>query len=191
MKGRSYLIAAVIGGTLAGAGCTSPTPKGAPEQSTLASETSTALTTFKNDDPTLQTLIAKSVGYAVFPEVGKAGFIAGASYGNGEVFEGGRKIGYADITQASVGLQAGAQTFGELILFLRHEDLNKFKENSFSLDANLSAVALKSGAAAATDTSKGVIVFVRSKGGLMAEASVGGQRFLFKPLGAPTTEPAK
>ena len=93
-KGRSYLIAAVIGGTLAGAGgCTSPTPKGAPEQATLASETSTALTAFKNDDPTLQTLIAKSVGYAVLPEVGKAGFIAGASYGNGEVFEGRRGIG--------------------------------------------------------------------------------------------------
>jgi len=176
---------------LVGSGCTSPAPKNAPEQSTLASETSTALTAFKNEDPTLQTLIAKSVGYAVFPEVGKAGFIAGASYGNGEVFEAGRKIGYADITQGSFGLQAGAQTFGELILFLRQEDLNAFKENSFSLNANLSAVAIKSGAAAATDTGKGVVVFVRSKGGLMAEASVGGQRFRFKPLGAPSTQPAK
>jgi len=191
MQGRSYLIAAVIGGTLAGSGCTSPAPKGAPEQATLASETSTALVAFKNDDPSLQALIDKSVGYAVFPEVGKAGFIAGASYGNGEVFERGRKIGYADITQGSFGLQAGAQTFGELILFLRQEDLNAFKENSFSLSANLSAVAIKSGAAAATDTSKGVIVFVRAKGGLMAEASVGGQRFRFKPLNGGTTQPAQ
>src|SRR5690349_19545450 len=133
MKAQVYLAAAVIGGTLAGTGCTNPTPKNAPEQATLAAQTSSTLTGFKNDDPSLQTLIDKSVGYAVFPDIGKAGFIAGASYGNGEVYERGRMIGYADITQGSFGLQAGAQTFDELILFLRPEEMNAFKSNSFSL----------------------------------------------------------
>src|SRR5689334_6369262 len=127
MKGWPILTAAIIGGALAGTGCTQPTPKVASDQATFPSETSTALVGFKNDDPSLQALIDKSVGYAVFPEVGKAGFIAGASYGKGEVFEGGRKIGYADITQGSFGLQAGAQTFDQLILFLRPEEMNAFK----------------------------------------------------------------
>jgi lipid-binding SYLF domain-containing protein len=157
-------------------------PKSEADKSTLSAEASAALTGFKNDDPSLQGLLDKAVGYAVFPEVGKAGLGVGGSYGRGEVFEGGRKIGFADVTKATVGLQVGAQTFSELILFLTPERMNEFKKGEFDLSADVSAVAIRSGAAAAADHSKGLIVFVRTKGGLMAEASVGGQRFKFKPL---------
>ena len=66
-----------------------------------------------------------------------------------------------------------AQTFAELILFLKAEDLNQFKQSEFAFAGNVSATAIKAGAARTADTSKGVAVFVRSKGGLMAEASVG------------------
>jgi lipid-binding SYLF domain-containing protein len=156
----------------------------------MATDASAALSAFKNEDPSLQDLLNRSVGYAVFPEVGKAGFIAGGSYGQGEVFAGGTKIGYADITQATFGLQAGAQTFGELVVFMRPEDLQTFKDNKFSLTGNVSAVAIKPGAARSGDASQGVLVFVRTTGGLMAEASVGGQRFRFEPLGGmATTQP--
>lgn len=166
-------------------GCSSPTPKQPADQATLSSETRASLDAFKNEDSSLQGLLDKSVGYAVFPDVGKAGFAVGGSYGKGEVFENGMRVGFADITQATFGLQIGAQTFGELILFLRPDDLKKFKANDFELTANASAVVIKSGAAATTDTSKGVVVFVRAKGGAMAEASIGGQRFRFQPLTAP------
>jgi lipid-binding SYLF domain-containing protein len=193
MRSSLHLVAAaIVGGTFLGFGCTSPAPKGEADRATLASETMAAMDAFKNDDPSLQELIDKSVGHAVFPEVGKAGFIAGGSYGQGEVFEGAQKIGYADITQATVGLQAGAQTFGELILFMRPEDLSSFKENRFSLAGNISAVALREGAARSVDTTQGVVVFVRTKKGAMAEASVGGQRFRFRPLAAPAaTQPSQ
>jgi lipid-binding SYLF domain-containing protein len=168
------------------AGCTSPNVDKGSDRATLASESSASLDGFTNEDPSLKALLDKSVGYAVFPEVGKAGFIAGGSYGKGEVFEGGKKIGYADISQATIGLQVGAQTFDELLVFMRPQEMNEFKGTEFKLAGNVSAVAIKAGAASTADASKGIIAFVRTKGGLMAEASVGGQRFRFSPL-----EPAK
>ncbi len=171
-------------------GCTSPTPKQESDRKTMASASAASLDGFTNDDPSLKPLLDKAVGYAVFPDVGKAGFIAGASYGKGEVYEGGKMIGYADITQGTFGLQAGAQTFDELLVFMRPQELNDFKSGEFKLAGNVSAVAIKSGAAGTADTSKGIIAFVRTKGGLMAEASVGGQRFRFTPVGAPATQPS-
>ena len=172
-------------------GCAGPAPKKSADRATLASESSAAIDAFTNEDPSLKPLMDKAVGYAVFPEVGKAGFIAGGSYGKGEVFEGGTKIGYADITQGTFGLQAGAQTFGELLLFMRPDELNDFKGGEFKLAGNVSAVAIKAGAAGTADASKGIIAFVRTKGGLMAEAAIGGQRFRFHPLDMSTTKPAE
>lgn len=174
----------VVAGSLACAllgGCeTAPTTEG--EKVTLASEATAAMDGFRSVDASLDALLAKAEGYAVFPSVGKAGLIVGGSYGRGEVYEKGVKIGHADITQATIGLQAGAQTFSELVIFMRPSDLFAFRRGEYSLSANYSAVALKPGVAGTTDTTKGVIVFTRTTGGLMAEASVGGQKFTFSPL---------
>lgn len=174
-------LAVVAGLGLTLVGC-STEPKTEKEKSTLSADTQASLNSFKNADSTLQGLLDRSVGYAIFPDIGKAGFIVGGSYGRGEVFQGGRKIGYADVTKGTFGLQAGAETFSELIVFMTPEQLDKFKAGKFSLSADASAVAIKSGAAAASDYSKGVIIFVKTKGGLMAEASVGGQGFSYTPL---------
>jgi lipid-binding SYLF domain-containing protein len=181
MKTVSIVLAAALTATVPQLGCNTA-PKEPADQATLASESKASLDGFKNADPSLSDLLDKAVGYAVFPDVGKAGFIAGGSYGKGEVFENGKKVGFADMSQATVGLQAGAQTFDELILFMRPEELKNFKGSEFAFAGNVSAVAIKAGAASTADTSKGVIVFSRTKGGLMAEASVGGQRFRFQPL---------
>jgi hypothetical protein len=157
-------------------------PQTAGEKASLASDSKAALESFYYADPTLKALVAKTAGYAIFPSVGKAGFIIGGSYGRGEVFELGKKVGYSDITQATFGLQAGAQTYSELILFMRKADVISFKGGDYSLNANVSAVAIKPGVAGTTDSSKGVIIFTKTNGGLMAEASVGGQAFHFSPL---------
>ncbi len=178
---KKLMAALVAAAGLAMVGC-STEPKTEAEKSTLTSESSAAMQSFKNADSSLQSLLDRSIGYAVFPSVGKGGFIVGGAYGRGEVFEKGRRIGFADLTKGSVGLQAGAQTFDELIVFMTQEQMDKFKAGKFSLSADASAVAIKSGAAAASDYSKGVIIFTQTKGGLMAEASVGGQGFSFKPL---------
>jgi len=91
------------------------------EVATMQSRAGTTVAEMRQRDPSITPVLDNAYAYAVFPEVGKAGFIAGGSYGKGEVFEGGKKIGYADITQATFGLQAGAQTFDELLVFMRRD----------------------------------------------------------------------
>lgn len=157
-------------------------PRTMEDRQVLRSEVDGSLSSFRAADPSLNDLLARSVGYAVFPSVGKAGFIGGGAYGRGEVFERNSRIGYADVSKGSIGLQAGAQTFSQLVVFMRQEQLDKLKNNTFEFSADASAVAIKAGAAAAADYSKGVIVFTRVNGGLMAEASVGGQQFTFVPV---------
>lgn len=178
---RTLVSSSIIALPLILAGCeTAPTTSG--EKAALSAETGSALASFRAADPTLDELLSKASGYAVFPDVGKAGFIAGGAYGRGEVFERGIRIGFADVSKGSVGLQIGAQTFAQLVVFMRQDQLDDLKRGSFEFAADASAVAIKSGAAAAADYSKGVVVFTRTKGGLMAEASIGGQKFSFSPM---------
>lgn len=183
MKIRTLSALVLVSVPWAIAGC-STAPKSDQDRQALSSETRGTLDSMEAIDPTLRQLRSQSVGYAVFPNIGKAGFIGGGAYGRGEVFERGRMVGYADITQGTVGLQAGAQSYDELIVFLTQDQLDRFKRNQFAFSGNLSAVALSAGAAGAADHSKGVVVFIRSRGGLMAEASVGGQQFTFQPVGS-------
>lgn len=184
-----FTIAALVG-TFLSTGC-STAPKNEGDATALAANAKASVESYKAKDPSLQPLLDKAVGYAIFPDIGKAGWILGGSYGRGEVFEGGTKIGYADIKEVSAGFQWGAQNFSELLLFMRQEELDKFKRGEFSVGANVSAVALSAGAAGKTDPSKGVIALVDTKGGLMAEAAVGGQRMKFQPLSeSPATQPS-
>jgi lipid-binding SYLF domain-containing protein len=171
----AMVIAALVGGC-------STTPKSEGDVAKLAIDSQAELSSYKSKDESLQATLDKSVGYAVFPEVSKGAWIIGGSYGRGEVYEGGRKIGYADISEVSAGFQWGAQNFSEVLIFLKQADLDAFKKGDFAVGANVSAVALKSGAARTTDPSKGTIALVDTKGGLMAEAAVGGQRMRFTPL---------
>ena len=91
-------------------------------------------------------------------------------------------VGYATISQATVGLQAGGQEFAEAVVFETPDALQRFKDGKLSFEANASAVALKSGAAASTKYENHVAVFTLPKAGLMFEAAIGGQSFSFQPL---------
>jgi lipid-binding SYLF domain-containing protein len=114
--------------------------------------------------------------------VGRAGWIVGGSFGRGKVFEGGQPIGWADVTQLSVGLQGGAQSVRQVLIFVTQERMDAFKRGgSFTLSADVSAVALTAGAAATTNPSSGVIAIVQTRGGLMAQAAIGGERLRFTP----------
>lgn len=179
--GAALLALALAAGGGVPLGCeTAPTTEA--ERTSLSASSQAAMETFIAEDPSLQQLLDRAAGWAIFPEVGKAGLGIGGSFGRGEVYERGVLIGFADITQGTIGLQAGAQTFSELVVFMLQEDLNRFKEGEFRLAANASAVAIKPGAAASANLRNDVLVFVRTTGGLMAEAAVGGQVFRFEPL---------
>jgi lipid-binding SYLF domain-containing protein len=166
------------------AGC-STAPKSAEGQAQLTVKAEDAIQMAKKTDPGLQKFFDTAAGYAVFPSVGKGGVGLGAAYGRGEVFEGGKPVGYATLTQASIGLQLGGQKYTELIFFENKTALDHFKSGSFAFSAQASAVALKSGVSANAKYSDGVAVFTLGETGLMYEASVGGQKFAYQPIQTP------
>ena len=153
--------------------------------------------------PGLKPYFDNAYGYAVFPRVGRGGIVLGGSYGNGQIYEKGQLAGNVSLAKLSVGLQLGAQVFSEIIFLQDKRAYDEFISNRFEFDASASAVVVVLGAQAQAGTSgvsvsaglgpvstnqveygynKGMAVFLHSLGGLMYEASIGGQKFKYKPL---------
>jgi lipid-binding SYLF domain-containing protein len=145
-------------------------------------EAAAVVTHFKEKDPGMEEVFARARGYAVFPTVGKGGVGLGGAHGSGYVYEDGKLIGRASLTQVTVGLQLGGQAYSEVVFFESAEALDNFRRGHLKLDAQASAVALKARAAADLAYRNGVAIVTMAKGGLMYEATVGGQKFSFHPL---------
>ena len=128
----------------------------------------------------LKPYFKKARGYAVFPNVGKGGIGIGGARGSGEVFEKENVIGKTILTQLSIGFQLGGQAFSQIIFFRDKKALERFTSGNFEFGASASAALISEGANASADYSDGVAVFTYSKGGLMYEASIGGQKFSFE-----------
>ena len=173
-------------------------------QVTPADEYEDAINVFRNAGDS-GAYFEKSVGYAVFPTIGKAGIGVGGAYGKGKVYKGGKVIGNTSMAQASIGLQLGGQAYTQIIFFETAEALKNFTSGNFEFGADASAVALTAGASASANTGggttagvsggkndagttslgyrKGMAVFSVAKGGLMYEASLSGQKYSYEPLG--------
>ena len=139
-------------------------------------------------------------GYAMFPSIGKAGLGIGGAYGNGRVYAGGKWVGDTKMTQVSIGWQAGAQAYSQIIFFEDKRSFDEFTGGNFEFSADASAVAITagvSGSAGSTGSSagasagkkdattkgsynKGMATFTVAKGGLMYEAVLAGQKFGYK-----------
>lgn len=141
-----------------------------------------------------------SYGYALFPTIGKGGVGIGAAHGEGRVYANGDHVGDTSMTQLSIGLQLGGQTFSQIIFFKDKSALDEFTSGNYEFGAEVSAVAITAGASASTSTAggasagasgneqsaataggynKGMAVFTIAKGGLMYEVSVSGQKFKY------------
>ncbi len=176
---RQYIVSTIALAVVACAG----TPKTQSERDTMYQQANSTIAAMQTRDPSLTPLLNSAAGYAVFPNVGKGGFIAGAAHGRGVLYEHGQPTGFVTMTQGSVGAQIGAQSFAQLVVLRTPYEVQKLKMGNFSLGANISAVALTAGAGAAADTTRGVNVFIMPRGGVMAELSVSGQQFSFEPAG--------
>ena len=128
----------------------------------------------------LKPYFKEAAGFAVFPNVAKAGLGFRGARGSGEVFEDGKVIGFTTLTQLSFGFQLGGQAFSQIIFFQNKRDLDRFTDGNFEFGASASAALITEGANASIDYTNGVAVMTFSKGGLMYEASLGGQKFSFK-----------
>ena len=152
----------------------------------IRAEAERAVKNLESADSTLTNLFGSSSGYAVFPKVGKAGFILGAEHGNGIVYAKGKPIGEATLTEINVGPQVGGEAFYEIIFFETAEALANFKEGHFEMSAKVSAVAAAEGTALNAKFREGVLVFTMPRSGLMAQVAIGGQKFRCRPL-APSS----
>ena len=128
----------------------------------------------------LKPYFKEAAGFAVFPNITKAGLGFGGARGIGEVFEDGKVIGSTTVTQLSFGFQLGGKAFSQIIFFQNKRDLDRFTDGNFEFGASASAALITEGAIASVDYTNGVAVMTFSKGGLMYEASIGGQKFTFK-----------
>ena len=159
--------------------CTALTAASAGWDPDRAAEARHAIDEFKKADPSLKRFFNSAHAFAVFPTVGKGGFGIGGAYGSGVVFRGGKVVGETSLTQLTIGFQLGGQAYREIIFFRDKASFDDFKKGNFELSAQASAVAATFGASADADFEHGVAVFTLAKGGLMYEASVGGQKFSF------------
>ena len=143
----------------------------------------------------------KSYGYAVFPTIGKGGFVVGGAHGNGRVYAGGRHVGDSSMTQLTVGAQLGGQAYSLIVFFEDKRAFDQFTSGNFEFGAQATAVAITAGASAQVTTTgptasasgtqraastkgryyRGMAVFSVAKGGFMYEASIGGQKFTYTP----------
>ncbi len=138
---------------------------------------------FKKADPGISKFFSGAPGYAVFPTIGKGAIGIGGAGGSGVLFEKGNPVGKTSMAQVTIGLQLGGQSYSEVVFFETAAALGDFKKGNFALAAQVSAVAAAAGASANAKYQNGVAVFTVAKGGLMYEASVGGQKFGYEPFG--------
>ena len=174
------LVPALLMLGLAAVSCEGP-PTTDYESEALHAKVMNTIQRFKTRDPSIKQFFDSAYGYAVFPSIGKGAAGIGGAHGYGEVFEQGEVIGVTELSQATIGFQLGGQTYREIIFFKDQLALQDFTSGEYAFSAQASAVAAEAGAAAETDYESGVAVFLMVKGGLMAEASVGGQQFRFYP----------
>jgi lipid-binding SYLF domain-containing protein len=166
---------------------------------TFADDIAKTIKIFMNAGESAQ-FFNRSFGYAVFPTIGKVGFIVGGAYGKGQVFQQGIKIGNTSMTQLSVGFLAGAQGYSQIVFFEDQRALSEFTNGNFEFAATAEAVAITAGASMSASTTgnsatasggknnaitagknynKGMAIFTVAKGGLMFEASLAGQKFSY------------
>ena len=162
-------------------GCETASPNSPAAQKAMRDEGKIVLEQMQTQDPSLTPLLNSSYGYAIFPSIGEGAIGIGGASGEGTVYQNGQRVGTLKMTQGSIGLQLGGQTFGELIIFQDDKAFNRITNDSLEFGADASAAFVKSGAAAGKSFANGVQVFVLPKGGLMAGVAVSGQKFHFYP----------
>lgn len=162
----------------------------------VADEYQTSIQEFAKSERTAS-FFNDAYGYAVFPNIGKGGIGIGGAYGEGQVYLHGKPTGQVKMGQVTIGLQLGGQTFSQIVFLQDKRAYDEFTSGSFEFGAQASAIALTAGASAQAGTSgtgaaagseqakahyvNGYAVFTLAKGGLMYEASIGGQKFSFTP----------
>ena len=183
-RNRAAILAAAALATLSASaaftGCAA-TRTAEADKDQLFTDVGVAIAQFKEVDPGLELWFDHAYGYVIFPRVEKVAVGVGGAGGQGVVYDQGVSSGNAKLSQGTVGLQLGGQSFREVIFFEDAQTLADFTDGTFELAATINAIAAREGSASKAKYQDGVAVFTMSTGGLMFEASVGGQTFRYAP----------
>jgi lipid-binding SYLF domain-containing protein len=152
-------------------------PDKAKEGRNAAQET---IAEFQAKDSGIKTFFDMAHGYAVFPKITKGGVLIGGAHGSGVVYEKGVVVGRATLSQGTVGFQLGFQTYSEIIFFKSKPAFDRMKDGKLLFSGQASAIAAEEGASTDVGYEEGIAVFTLPRAGLMAEASIGGQRLTFE-----------
>ena len=144
-------------------------------------EANNTIKEFLEKDAGMDKFFSSASGYAVFPGIGKGGLGIGGAAGKGTVYKGGTAVADVKMSQVTIGFQAGGQKYAEIIFFENADSHDDFISGNYEFAAQVSAVALTSGASADAAYKDGLMVVTMAIGGLMYEASVGGQKFKVTP----------
>jgi len=140
----------------------------------------TVIINAKEKDPELVRWFDEAYAYAVFPKVGKGGIGIGGAHGKGIVIRGDTTVATTSLSQLTIGFQLGGQVYAEFVLFKDKTAFDHFARGNFEMGAQVSAVAVTLGASADANYDGGVAVFTIAEGGLMYQATVGGQKFKYE-----------
>jgi lipid-binding SYLF domain-containing protein len=152
--------------------------------------------------PQVAPYFQSAYGYAVWQRIGRAGLGIGGATGKGQVYVGGKVIGFSRLSDITFGAQAGGQTYRQVIFFENKAAYDKFTTGKFEFDASASAVAVTASAQASAGTAGtsatagagkpstgagagyqgGMQTFTMAEGGLMYAATIGGQKYNFKAV---------
>jgi len=178
---RRFLAPAVLTLTALLTACSSSVPKSAEDAELRHLQVTQAITDLKQEDPTLEKLFKSAYAYAIYPNVIAGGLGVGGFSGNGEVYQGGKFVGYSKVSGGNIGYQIGGQSFVQAVFFQNEAAFSNFKTGTLEFDAKATAVAAKSGAGAQADYANGIVAFSLPRKGLMVQAAIGGQKFSFQP----------
>ena len=173
----------VLGGALlALAACASSDPSDmAAKRAEIDAGADAALSELFSDDSAARALADQAKGVAIFPNIVKGGLGVGGETGDGVLRVGGQSVGYYNTSSASIGLQAGGQSYSQVLMFLTDEALAGFRDGSgWEAGVDGSVAVLDMGASGELDTTNiadPVVGFVFGEEGLMADATIEGSKY--------------
>jgi lipid-binding SYLF domain-containing protein len=131
--------------------------------------------------PNTRDLATKAAGILWMPLITEAGFGFGGSYGRGALRVNDITVDYYSATQASFGLQIGAQQYAHALFFMTQEALADFRASpGWAVGANAKYALNDQGEMLLTDTTTAlapVIAFVFGQAGLIVGATLEGTKY--------------
>lgn len=182
MNKRTF-VALLVAVVVLASGCTTTGARSgdpAARRQAIDASVDNALANLYQQEPGSRQLVGRARAVLVFPAVLEAGFIVGASRGEGALRVGGKSISYHRTTAGSIGLQAGAQSTAVFVLFMTDDALARFQNSrgwTAGVDASVTMISVGASARMTTATAQQpVIGYVLSNSGLMAGVSIDGAR---------------